>query len=325
MPVVSVDQWDAFISRQPYVHLLQTSAWGELKSKYGWQVERLISGEVGVQILFKRLPLGFSLGYIPKGPIGNLSEDLIFDLDHVCRARRTAFLRVEPDLWEVSDNEPTPPDGFQLGSRPVQPQRTIVVDLQGDENEILAQMKQKTRYNIRLAERKGIKVYSSDQLDLFHEMMKITGERDGFGVHSLDYYEEAYRLFSNSGNCELFFASFEEVAIAALMVFQYKGRSWYFYGASTDHYRKLMPTYLLQWRAMCWAKSKGCIVYDFWGVPDVDEEILEANFTQRSDGLWGVYRFKRGFGGSIQRAVGPWDRVYHPLLYSFYRFWSTRD
>ncbi len=108
------------------------------------------------------------------------------------------------------------------------------------------------------------------------------------------------------------------------MVFAYGSRAWYFYGASTNQHRHRMPTYLLQWEAMRWARDQGCTEYDLWGVPDEDEHTLEDQFAERSDGLWGVYRFKRGFGGNLRRALGPWDRVYQPVLYTFYRWWVER-
>jgi lipid II:glycine glycyltransferase (peptidoglycan interpeptide bridge formation enzyme) len=94
------------------------------------------------------------------------------------------------------------------------------------------------------------------------------------------------------------------------------------YGASSDVERNRMPTYLLQWAAMRWARDRGCTSYDLWGLPDEDEDVLEANFTERSDGLWGVYRFKRGFGGQVMRAAAAWEKVYQPLLYQLY-VWRT--
>jgi len=103
------------------------------------------------------------------------------------------------------------------------------------------------------------------------------------------------------------------------MVFALPPRAWYFYGASSNVHREKMPTYLLQWEAMRWAKSQGCTSYDLWGIPDEEEEMLEAEFTHRHDGLWGVYRFKRGFGGRLARSVGAWDRVYSPARYRLYR------
>jgi lipid II:glycine glycyltransferase (peptidoglycan interpeptide bridge formation enzyme) len=182
-------------------------------------------------------------------------------------------------------------------------------------------MKQKTRYNIRLAERKAVMVKPSSDLAGFHRMLQVTGVRDSFGVHSPNYYRRAYELFNPAGNCILLQAEAEGQPLAALMAFSYGEQAWYFYGASTDLERNRMPTYLLQWEAMRWAKKQGCCRYDLWGVPDEDEEQLEAQFETRSDDLWGVYRFKRGFGGQLRRTVGAYDRVYLPLLYQVYRLW----
>jgi lipid II:glycine glycyltransferase (peptidoglycan interpeptide bridge formation enzyme) len=102
------------------------------------------------------------------------------------------------------------------------------------------------------------------------------------------------------------------------MAFARGRRAWYVYGASNDQERNRMPTYLLQWEAIRWAKSHGCTGYDLWGVPDEDEAKLEAEFESRHDGLWGVYRFKRGFGGKLKRAAQALDRVYNLLLYKLY-------
>jgi lipid II:glycine glycyltransferase (peptidoglycan interpeptide bridge formation enzyme) len=179
-------------------------------------------------------------------------------------------------------------------------------------------MKQKTRYNIRLAEKKGVTVRAWNNIESFHKMMLVTGDRDRFGIHSLEYYRRAYELFHPTGMCELLVAEYESKPLAALMVFGRGRRAWYFYGASTDEERNRMPTYLVQWEAIKWAKAHGCEEYDLWGVPDEDEAILEANFEKRHDGLWGVYRFKRGFGGELKRAAQAMDRVYNPLLYQAY-------
>jgi len=179
-------------------------------------------------------------------------------------------------------------------------------------------MKQKCRYNVRLAEKKGITVRAWDDLDGFHRLMQVTGGRDGFGVHSLEYYRKAYELFHPTGMAELLVAEFEGKPLAALMIFAVGKRSWYLYGASNDEERNRMPTYLLQWEAMRWAKARGCTEYDLWGVPDADEATLEAEFETRHDGLWGVYRFKRGFGGEVKRAAQALDRVYMPWLYWLY-------
>jgi lipid II:glycine glycyltransferase (peptidoglycan interpeptide bridge formation enzyme) len=180
-------------------------------------------------------------------------------------------------------------------------------------------MKQKTRYNIRLADRKGVTVQPWTDLRAFAAMTLETAERDQFGAHSHAYFQRAYDLFRPSAGCELFVAEVEGEPVAAMMVFARGQRAWYFYGASLSIHREKMPTYLLQWEAMRWAKARGCTSYDLWGIPDADEKTLEDQFTSRSDGLWGVYRFKRGFGGKILRSMGSWDLPYSPMLNQLYQ------
>ncbi|MGD8456872.1 MAG: peptidoglycan bridge formation glycyltransferase FemA/FemB family protein [Anaerolineales bacterium] len=325
MTVVDSQEWHKFTASHPQAHLLQMAEWGELKSDFGWEAVRVISGGSGAQILFRSLPMGFSFAYIPKGPVGEDWEGLWPGVDRVCRSRRAVFLKVEPDAWEGDDaGERLREAGFRPSLHAIQPRQTLVLDIRGEEDDILAQMKQKTRYNIRLAGRKGVVVNASSDIEGFSRMMDTTGERDAFGVHNLAYYQRAYELFHPVGACELLAASFEDALLAALMIFAKGERAWYFYGASTNQHRNKMPTYLLQWAAILWAKSKGCTQYDLWGIPDADEETLEAQFTQRADGLWGVYRFKRGFGGELMRSASAWDRVYNPVMYTAYRLLMAR-
>ncbi|NWG07300.1 MAG: peptidoglycan bridge formation glycyltransferase FemA/FemB family protein [Chloroflexi bacterium] len=327
MPIVSLSDWNRFLlSHHPNAHLLQTGEWGELKRDFGWKPVRIIREDAGVQILFRRLPLGFTIGYIPKAIIsdGSVSEQFWNEINTVCKSHRAIFLKLEPDRWEGE----TPIANYQLSLSPhnIQPPRTLIVNLRESEEEILARMKQKTRYNIRLAEKKGVTVRAWDDIASFHKMMLVTGGRDGFGVHSLEYYRRAYELFHPKGMCELLVAEYEGKLLAALFVARHGNRAYYLYGASTDEERNRMPTYLLQWEAMKWAKARGCEEYDLWGVPDEDEATLEANFETRRDGLWGVYRFKRGFGGQLKRAAQAMDRVYNPLLYWVYlKFIGNRE
>ena len=319
---VSWDAWDAFLAQHPDAHLLQTRPWAQLKSEFGWQATPFIVGESGALVLWRPLPLGFHLGYVPKGPVGPPSAALWAAIDAHARARRAVFLKVEPDAWQ--EEAPAPPPGFRASPHSVQPPRTIVVDLRPDEETILARMKQKTRYNIRLAARKGVTVRPWDDLDGFYALLQTTAQRDGFPLHPAAYYRRAYALFHPRGEAELLVAEYQGEPLAALMVFRRGRRAWYFYGASSNRHRNRMPTYLLQWEAMRWARAHGAEEYDLWGVPDADEADLEAQFTRRRDGLWGVYRFKRGFGGQVRRAAGPWDRVYRPLLYRLY-LWRVRS
>jgi lipid II:glycine glycyltransferase (peptidoglycan interpeptide bridge formation enzyme) len=186
-------------------------------------------------------------------------------------------------------------------------------------------MKSKTRYNIRLAGRRGVVVREGAPSDLsaFSKLMSATGARDAFDVHAPAYYAAALGLFSPKGWMQLLLAEVEGEPVAGIMVFAVPPNAWYMYGASGDAHREKMPNYLLQWRAIQWAKSLACTNYDLWGVPDDDLETLEAEFTQRSDGLWGVYRFKRGFGGALVRMVGAWDLVCAPARYRLYRWGLT--
>ena len=281
----------------------------------------MANGKAGAQILFRKLPLGFTVGYIPKA---NLDQSLLPEIDSVCKSQRAIFLKFEPDSWD--SNFILPPSAFILSKHNIQPPRTIIIEIRGTEEEILARMKQKTRYNIRLAEKKGVTVRAWNDIDAFHKMMLVTGGRDGFGIHSFEYYKRAYKLLHSKGMCEILVAEYEGKPLAALFVARNGNRAYYLYGASTDEERNRMPTYLLQWEAMKWAKARGCEEYDLWGVPDEDEATLEANFESHHDGLWGVYRFKRGFGGELKRAAQAMDRVYNPLLYwAYLKFIGNRE
>jgi peptidoglycan pentaglycine glycine transferase (the first glycine) len=324
MPIVDRSSWSEFLSSCPQAHILQSPAWGKLKAAYGWTPAWLINGSLGAQVLFQDLPLGFTVAYITRGPV--VSQGPVFgnahwaafqdDIDSVCREHKAVFLKIEPDGWMEEAEEPR--EGWKLSSHSIQPPRTIVVSLEGAEDQILERMKSKTRYNIRLADRKGVSVRRIEDLEPFYALLEFTAERAEFGIHTREYYRKAFELFHPAGECALFLAEYQGQPLASIMVFQRGKRSWYFYGASSREHRDLMAPYLVQWEAMRWAKAQGCTSYDLWGVPDQDLEVLEEGFTERSDGLWGVYRFKRGFGGQLLRSPGPWDRVYRPGLYKLY-------
>jgi len=326
MPEVNLTDWNLFLEFQPNTHLLQMGEWGELKKDFGWKPVRFIlDRETGAQILFRRLPLGLTLGYMPKPVFSDqlsvIGDQFWREVDLICKQNHAVFLKVEPDTW--IDEFDLQLSTFKLSNHNIQPPRTIVISLKEDEEQILARMKPKCRYNIRLAEKKGVTIRTWDDLPAFHEMMTVTGGRTNFGVHTLEYYQRAYELFHPKGTCELLVAEYEDTPLAALMVFANAKRAWYVYGASNDEERNRMPTYLLQWEAIRWAKARGCEEYDLWGVPDENEETLETNFETRHDGLWGVYRFKRGFGGQLKRAAQALDKVYNPFLYQIY-LWRVK-
>ena len=318
--------WDRFCTAFDQTHLLQSASWGLFKSYYGWEPGYVSQAECGAQILFRKMPLGYTIAYIPKGPVGQNWQSLWQEVDALCRQKKAIMLIVEPNLWEPLPAEVTSNwlEGFVSDPHTIQPRRTLLVDLRPSKEIILAAMKQKTRYNINLAQRKGVVVQETDDLKTFYDMMQITGERDQFALHEFSYYEKVYAQFAPAGQCALLQASFEGTPLAALMVFAHQDQAWYFYGASSEKERNRMPTYLLQWEAMRWAKTKSCTTYDLWGVPDEDEDALESQFTTRSDGLWGVYRFKRGFGGQLKRSAPAFVRVYRSLLYRAYQLAQSR-
>jgi lipid II:glycine glycyltransferase (peptidoglycan interpeptide bridge formation enzyme) len=313
-------------------HVLQSWAWGELKSRFGWRVQRIAASGALAQVLFRPLPGGMgTIAYVPKGPLADYGDPhalqaLLDAIEPVARQERAICLKIEPDLEEAeSFTGQLVAFGFHPSSQEIQPRRTILVDLTSDPEELLRRMKQKTRYNIRLSARKGVTVRAGSEADLapFYELMETTASRDGFGIHTESYYRAAHHLFVPSGQGRLLLAEYEGQLLAGLVVLCLGGSgrcgtACYMYGASSDEHRNLMPTYLLQWEAMLWAREQGCQDYDLWGVPDEDEATLEDEFTQRSDGLWGVYRFKRGFGGRVVRTAGAWDLVYAPLRYRLY-------
>jgi lipid II:glycine glycyltransferase (peptidoglycan interpeptide bridge formation enzyme) len=286
----------------------------------------------GAQLLVRRLPGGVGrVAYVPKGPLVDWDdrtqvEQLTVALDQAALAQGAVALTVEPGLAEAAaTREQLLSLGFRESAfRAIQPRSTLVVDLTPGEEDILLAMKSKTRYNIRLASRKGVAVREGDEADIaaFNALLAATADRSGFGIHPPGYYEAAFRLFAPRGWVRLLLAEMEPEQLAGLIVFALPPRAFYFYGASSNAHREKMAPYLLQWEAMRWAKSIGCTTYDLWGIPDVDGETLEAQFTERSDGLWGVYRFKRGFGGDLVRSVGAWDRVYAPLRYRLVK-WAT--
>lgn len=338
----SASAWDTFVANHVHGHILQTPAWGLLKSDFGWHSDSVAlqdhTGEIvaGAQILFRRLPLRLgTLAYIPKGPLApdswwqDISKmNVLWQAIHqTARSHSARWLKVEgPQLDGSEPSDALRDAGFVPSPQTIQPPRTIVLDIHDDDDAIMARMKQKTRYNIRLSAKKDVVVRQGTAADLpsFNAMMDVTGERDAFGVHSAAYYEQVFRLFEPTGRVALFIASFEGQDLAGVMAFALGKTAWYFYGASTNEERKRMPAYGVQWAAIQWAKAQGCTQYDLWGVPDADEEALEAGFTERSDGLWGVYRFKRGFGGELVRQMPAWDYVYSKPVYALYQQYLRR-
>lgn len=189
----------------------------------------------------------------------------------------------------------------------------MIVDLRPPEEALLAGMKQKTRYNVRLAERRGVQVRRGqlDDLDLLYRMFAETSMRDGFVIRSRQYYQEAWGRFIQLGAAQPLIAEVDGEPVAAVIPYRFGSRAWYLYGMSRELHRDKMPNYLLQWEAMRWAKEIGCTSYDLWGAP--------ATFDS-SDPLYGVYRFKRGFPTTVVRTIGAWDYPAGGWRYAAYHF-----
>jgi lipid II:glycine glycyltransferase (peptidoglycan interpeptide bridge formation enzyme) len=311
------DAWNDFVASSPYGHILQSWEWGEVKGRTGWRPVRLALLDEGqiraaAQVLIRALPYGVGrLGYVPKGPVLDYADPALLNamldaLRGLARRERVISLKIEPEVVEPSPVSDTLLADGLVSAPPVQMRSTIWVDLTADNDEMLARQKQKTRYNIRLAERKGVEVRSGTPADLpsWYRIYEVTSRRDTFSIHGLDYYRTVLDILQPAGLADLLLAYHDGDLLAGIIVFAFGHEAQYMYGASSNEKRNLMAPYLLQWQGMQWAKDRGARVYDLWGIPDRLEE---------SEDLWGVYRHKRGYGGEIVRYIGAFDLVRAPL------------
>ena len=347
MQTVLIDDaraWDSALLALPNPHILQSWAWGEFKSRHGWRATRLLFKEgdetvAAASVLQRKLPrLPLSILYVPKGPAldwtrAGLTERVMQELARLARRERALFIKVDPDVYypeDAPDFSSRPAratetarllesQGWRTSGEQIQFRNTLLLDLERSEDELLAAMKQKTRYNVRLAARRGVIVRSigaSDSLSerdaalsLFYQLYAETGRRDGFVIRPPEYYGDAWGTFVEGGFARLFLAEAEGEALAGLMLFGFGPTAWYMYGASSNRQRQRMPNYLLQWEAIRWAREQGCTLYDLWGAPDDLDE---------SDPMWGVVRFKLGLGGQLARGLGAWDFRVSRAGYWFY-------
>ena len=340
----SAREWNSLLTGLPGPHLLQTWEWARVKSAFGWQPQPMVWERAGTvsaaaMVLSRRLPLRglaarTSLLYIPKGPLVQWEDmdrvrQVLDDIQGYARRQGAIFLKIDPDVvsgWgvpgereasEASDGKALESElrrrGWCYSADQVQFRNTVLVDLRPEEAELLARMKQKTRYNIRLAERKGVRVRTGTEADLgsLYDMYAETAARDGFVIRERRYYQTVWETFmrSRAPHCEPLVAEVAGEPVAALFLFHFAGTSYYLYGMSRQAHREKMPNYLLQWEAIRRAKAAGDTHYDLWGAP----EVFDA-----SDDLWGVYRFKDGLGGQVRRTLGAWDFPSRPWLYRLY-------
>jgi peptidoglycan pentaglycine glycine transferase (the first glycine) len=291
-------------------------------------------------ILNRGFAARLSVLYAPKGPLldwtnASLRQRVLDDLQSFAKKQGAIFLKVDPDIVlgtgipgaDGSTEERGGADmqselvrrGWMYSSDQIQFRNSVLIDLQPTEEAMLARMKQKTRYNIRLAEKKGVtvRVGTADDLPILYKMYAETSVRDGFVIRDEGYYQTVWKTFMQEGNSPFILhpSSFPLIAevdgepVAGIFLFMFAGRAYYVYGMSRDTHREKMPTYLLQWEAMKRAKSAGCTVYDLWGAPETFDE---------SDSMWGVYRFKEGLGSRVVRTLGAWDYAPNKFWYKMY-------
>jgi peptidoglycan pentaglycine glycine transferase (the first glycine) len=319
-------RWNTALVGLPTAHFLQTWEWGALKSRYGWQPTRYLwrdrQSSAAASVLVRRLGRWPSaVMYVPKGPLLDYGDSALLEqvsacLEATARRERALFVKIDPEIQiDTAGGEAVVATlrrrGWRLSSEQVQFRSTVLLDLTHSPDELMAAMKSKWRYNTRLAVRKGVTVRQGtlDDLSLLYDMYVETSIRDGFVIRPEGYYRDAWGSFIEAGLAQPLIAQVNDEPVAMVIIFCLGERAWYVYGASRAVHREKMPNHLLQWEAMRWAKERGCTTYDMWGAPEVLDE---------SDPLWGVYRFKRGFGGEFVRYIGAWDFPVSRLGYWLY-------
>jgi peptidoglycan pentaglycine glycine transferase (the first glycine) len=343
--------WDQLLLALPNPHILQSWTWGQFKSRHGWTASRLVFEEAGqvvaaASVLQRKLPrLPVSILYASKGPAldwedSDRAHRVLAELERLARQRRALFVKIDPDVYfpeksttpltDAASNLGAPNGtflsrpgcapqtahllaerGWCLSDEQIQFRNTVLLDLRGAEAELLAAMKQKSRYNVRLAGRRGVTVRRgmAADMDTFYRLYRDTAQREGFLIRPIDYYLDAWGSFLERDKAHLLLAEVEGEAVAGLILFTFGPTAWYMYGASSGLHRKLMPNNLLQWEAIRQAKAVGCILYDLWGAPER---------LDNSDPMWGVVRFKLGLGGRLARGLGAWDYAPNGPAYRFY-------
>ena len=331
---ISDGAWDAFVADQWWGNFLQTTAWGRFKERWGWRanriaVERAGGLVAGAQVLFRPLPLGRSVAYVPRGPVAPpddpaLLRALLDKVHLVARAAGALLVTVEPNWTLPTEGEAhLERIGFRRGAEAMQPGATLVLDVRPSEEALLMRMHAKWRYNIRLSARKSVAVRegAAEDFPIYERLMRITAERDKFDIRACGYYEAAWRAFGD--DARLFVAEYEGRSLAAIIVVRVGKTVTYLYGASSEEERNRMPNHALQWAAIRWAKHSGCEWYDFWGIPS--EVPAHGSVESYGEGgLWGVYRFKRGFGGRVAKYPPALDFPYKRLGYLAYKRYQAR-
>ncbi|QGU00699.1 tRNA-dependent lipid II--amino acid ligase [Candidatus Syntrophocurvum alkaliphilum] len=326
-------RFNEFIHSHPKGHFLQTYEWGQVKKAMGWTPLPLVLEEDeqirGALLILKRdLPIpgiARSIFYSPRGPVVDIDNEelckILFDgAKRVADDHGAIFLKIDPDVessngrfQQILMNRAFKKNETGLDFEGVQPNYVFRLDITPSEENLLKNMHSKTRYNIRLAKKRGVKIKeaeSKEDLLVFYSILEETAKRDKFLIRGYEYFEIIWDQMIENNYAKIFFAEYEGTTISASLALILGNKVWYLYGASSNEYRNVMPNYLIQWEMIRWAKEQGCSIYDFRGVSgDLDE----------SNPLYGLYRFKKGFNGDLVEFVGEWDRVYSPFFYFLWR------
>ena len=315
-------EYEEFVKSHPMGGITQSVRWHNVKSNWGHEivVSRDTGGAIvgGASVLIRRMPLvGTSMLYSPRGPVCDLyNPDILHDLkqgiDQLAKRYRAHLYKMDPEVPESDTRffSIAKAMGFQNikggdGFETIQARFNYRLYLQGrDEDALFANLTQKTRYNVRVARKHGVevRVVGKECLDDFMRLMQATGERDGFSVRPKSYFE---RMLDELGEyCRLYMAFYQGQAVSGAITTNYAGKTCYIYGASDNAHRNVMPNYLIQWEMIRWAVETGCTVYDFQGV--------SGNLSEDHH-LYGLYRFKKGFGGTLDELAGEFDYIYLPL------------
>ncbi len=321
------EHWDNFVrSNATDGGLLHSWQWGEFQKTLDRKIIRLgaIDGagqlQAAVLMVKHELPFEYNYWYCPRGPVINVLEiddlnSLFAEMKKIAHEEKSFLIRVDPP-WLIGNEKRLLDNGFRKGEHEIQPKCTLVLDLTQSETELLSGMKPKTRYNIGLAQRKGVIVRISNEIsdiEAFWQLMKQTASRDGFFPHHKEHYKKMFEILSQDKTVKLFLAEFDNKIIAANMVSFFGKVCIYLHGASSDMYRDIMAPYLLQWAAILEAKKLGLVKYDFCGI----------NGPSFYNKKWeGITRFKTGFGAELKitEYVGSHDLIINPVIFSVYKF-----
>lgn len=324
------DRFNSFIAASPLADVLQSYEWGEIKRRSGWDALRLLVEDDGrvcaaCSVLRTRPARGVPpLLYAPRGPVLDFSDgEALAALVAAVRERAGGafFLKCDPP---IEADSPGVDALVRAGFRPVagdafggvQPKAVMVLDLEPDLDKILEGFKAKWRYNVRLAERRGVTIREATRADLpvFYDLLLETARRDGFLVRGRSYFEALWDALAPAGMLQAFVAGHAGETIAGIMLFAFGERVTYTYGASSNRQRNVMPNHLLQWHAIRWAKERGFRLYDFRGVSPVrDGRPVEPRIA-------GLNRFKEGFGARYVEYAGELDL---PLRAGWYGLWRV--